>query len=188
MKVKLQPGLRELSGGMGDWVFQTRNGKTILGMKPRRSKEPSQAQIDHRERFKLAASYGRAAMADSNLRSFYEEIAERTGQPIFSLIVGDYLKPPRIATWDGSGYRGQVGDVIQLTTIDDVGVVRVQITITDGQGLSLESGLAVEKSPGNGSWIYTAKSAVPAGKTVTFNVVATDRPGGTAVYKNTKTL
>jgi hypothetical protein len=187
-KVRLQPGLLELSGGMGEWVYRTRNGKTSVGMKPRTNKEPSQAQMDHRERFKQAAAYGRLALADQDLRPFYEEISKRTGQPVFSLIVADFLKPPTIATWDGSEYQGQIGDVIHLTTLDDVGAVSVQINVTDEQGVSIESGYAVETLSGSGSWLYTAKTAVPAGKTVTFNVVATDRPGGTAVYKNTKTL
>jgi len=187
-KVYLQPGLRALSGGMGDWVYQLRNGKTYLGMKPLNGKEPSEAQVAQRERFKQAAAYAHFAMADNDARAIYEEISALTDTPVFALMVADYLKPPKIKNWDVSMYTGKVGDNFVVYTSDDVGVINVNIKITDDQGAIVESSYASESKPGTGIWVYTAKTAVAAGKDVTIEASAFDRPGGMAVNTTTKTL
>lgn len=181
MKVFLQPGLRALSGGMGDWVYQLRNGKTILGMKPLNTKEPSQAQMDQRARFKKAAAYAKFALADEATRRIYEAAAEEKGIPAFALCVADFLKGPAIEEVDTSAYNGHDGSPIGILTSDDVGVVNVHVTITDGNGTTIESGNAVESVIGTGHWSYMATASIAPGIPVNINVVATDRPGGTAV-------
>jgi hypothetical protein len=66
-------------------------------------------------------------------------------------------------------------------TSDEVGVVSVRVTITNGNGTTYESGNAVEVSPGTGLWSYMATASLSPGMPVEINVVAADRPGGTAV-------
>jgi hypothetical protein len=52
----------------------------------------------------------------------------------------------------------------------------------------IENGFAVETGADSGLWIYTATAIMPAGTNVRVNVVATDRPGGTAVESVDKTI
>lgn len=180
-KVFLQPGLRGLSGAMGDWVYQMRNGKTILGMKPINSKEPSQAQVTHRERFKQATLYGKLVMADPALHAFYTQAAAQKDVPIFALCVADFFHTPTINEVDTSDYNGHEGSPIHITALDDVGVVSVRVTITDNNGIVLESGNAIETSSGSGRWSYITTTFIGPDFPVNINVVAMDRPGGTAV-------
>src|SRR5690242_8428779 len=93
-KAFLQPGLRGLSGGMGDWVYKIRGGKTIIGMKPIRTAEPTDAQLAHQNRFKGAVSFAKSALANPTLRAFYEPIATERGISIYALAIGDFLKQP----------------------------------------------------------------------------------------------
>jgi hypothetical protein len=65
----------------------------------------------------------------------------------------------------------------------------VHITISKAQtGETIESGNAIETGLGSGLWLYTATSAAPAETDVQINVVAADRPGGTAVDSRIKSL
>jgi hypothetical protein len=68
-----------------------------------------------------------------------------------------------------------------VNALDDIGVVNVHVALTNAKdGALIESGNANETAPGSGQWVYAATVAVPAGTTVNFSVVATDRPGGMA--------
>src|SRR5690349_1872516 len=99
-KAFLQPGLRGLSGGMGDWVYKMRNGKTIIGMKPIRTAEPSNAQLAHQDRFKQAVSFAKSALANPTLRAFYEPIAAEREISVYALAIADFLKEPSFQSLD----------------------------------------------------------------------------------------
>jgi hypothetical protein len=92
-KVKLNPLMVEVSGTMGDFVFKrSRKGEAIVARRPRKSNtEPSEAQKAHRERFKLAIAYARAAMADPAVRTLYEERAAKEGKSAFAAAQSDYF-------------------------------------------------------------------------------------------------
>ncbi len=90
---------------------------------------------------------------------------------------------------DLSAYTGKVDDVIKIKANNDFGVASVHVTINNLQtGVPIESGNALETGLGSGLWLYTATSATPAEIEVQVNVVATDRPGGTAVDSRIKAL
>jgi hypothetical protein len=61
------------------------------------------------------------------------------------------------------------------------GVVHVHITISTEQDVVIESGNAVETPAGSGQWLYTKTVNATDETSVNVRVVATDRPGGTAV-------
>jgi len=189
-KAKLHPTLLGLSGAMGDMVFRQRNGKTTVAIKPDMSNlEPSEAQIEHRERFRDAVAYGKTVMADSDMRELYEEVARERDVPVFAVTVADFLNPPTIKDIDASTYNGQENDQIKIKTADDFGVLSVQVTLTNENGNQpIENGTAIETGPNSGLWIYTASEQVASGTSVHINVVATDRPGGVAVSNNLKMI
>src|SRR5215213_7490777 len=129
-KVYLQPGLRELSGGMGDWVYSLRKGKTVLGMRPMRTAEPSEMQLARREQFKEAVSFAKMAMADPALRAFYEPIAEEREISVYVLAVADFLSEPSFKPLDLTNYKGRIGDLIAIRAVDNIGLLNVNVSIS----------------------------------------------------------
>ena len=189
-KIKLNPIVEEVSGGIGNLVFRASNGKTVLCRKPDVSdNEVTENQAAHRERFRQAVAYGRSVMADEDMRAIYDQVAERKGMPVFALTVADFFNAPSISEVNLSAYNGKVGDMIKVSALDDVSVMNVRVALTNAQDNALiESGDAVETAAGSGQWVYTTTAAVPAGTTVNFTVVVTDRPGGTAIDTQSKSV
>jgi hypothetical protein len=93
-KAKLHPLFKEIRGTVGGLVFKRSNkGEVIIAQRPRKpSAEPSEAQKAHRQRFKEAAAYAKAALADPTIRAYYEEQALQLKKPPYSLAVGDYMQ------------------------------------------------------------------------------------------------
>jgi hypothetical protein len=187
MKIKLNPMFEEARGQLGEIVFREVRGATVASRKPTTNGlEPSPEQAEHRERFRQAVAYGKFAMADEATREVYEQAAEGKGTPVFALTVADFLNAPAIGAIDMSAYSGQAGTPIYITTSDDFGVVTVNVTIRNSVGDVLESGSAVESVASSDRWTYTTGAAIPAGTEVHVQVIAIDRPGGTAVETQTK--
>jgi hypothetical protein len=94
-KVTLQPGIKEIRRGkVGNLVFrQFPNGDIIISKAPDMSAvEWSPAQQEHRQRFKAAIAYARAAMADPDARAVYEKQAAAENRLPFRVAVSDYFK------------------------------------------------------------------------------------------------
>ncbi len=176
-KVHLQPGLRGLSGGMGDWVYSLRKGKTVLGMRAIRTAEPTAAQLAHQERFKEAVSFAKSALANSALRAFYEPIALDKQISVYALAIADFLNTPEFKDTDLSSYTGQVGDTITFKAADDIGLAYVNVAISAQDGTPIETGPAVEQGAGSGKWIYTATSPVALGTSIFIEATGADHAG-----------
>jgi hypothetical protein len=173
MKVILQSTVRGLSGGIEDWVYQIRDGKTYVGPKPRRTKEPSQAELNHRERFKEATVHAKSALADPVAREFYETIAEEKGIPAFAVAVGDFLNLPGFKPLNLSNYKGRVGDTITIRAVDDLGLADVDVTISGMNGM-IEKGKAFENGVRSGKWTYIATAPVVPGSDIFIEVMGID--------------
>ena len=179
MKVKLNPMFEEVSGQLGDLVFRELRGQTFAGRKPSVTGEPTIEQVAQRERFRQAAVYGKSALANPSIRAQYEEVAKTKNMPVFAATVADFLNAPTIENVNLAAYTGQIGSTITVLASDDFGVAGVHVSIADDVAV-IENGSAVETPAGSGLWVYTATAAIAATE-VSVNVVATDRPGGTAV-------
>jgi hypothetical protein len=181
-KIKLNPVFAEISGTMGNIVFKkSRNGQTYITSRPKKSKaKPSQAQLAQRKAFAQGSDYCRTALADVATRLFYESLAEARNTTARALCMGDYLNAPTLDDMDVSRYHGQVGDCIQITTCDDVGVVELRMKLTKTDGSLIEHGKAVELFPGSGYWEYVATVSVPLGTDIFICAEAVDRPGNRA--------
>jgi hypothetical protein len=175
-KVFLQPGLRGLSGGMGDWVYQIRRGKTVVGMKPMNTKERTEMQLAQQERFSKAAVYAKKALANPAKREFYEMVAKEKDIAPYLVAVTDYLSVPSIKPLDLSDYSGQVGDPILVQVLDDCGLVSVEVELI-GIDETIEQGSAVETEPRSGVWIYTAQTPIPTGVNISIRVTGLDHTG-----------
>lgn len=187
MKFKLNRAFREASGELDGLVFRNVRGKVVVARKPDMSNVVySENQLAHRQRFKQAAAFGKAVMADANVRELYEAAAKSKNMPVFALTVADYFNAPTVDVLDLSGYNGQIDDIIKVSASDDFGVQKVHVSITDENGALIESGYAMETAEGAGLWVYVVTASVEVN--VNVKVVATDRPGGTAVKTVTKSF
>jgi|WetSurMetagenome_2_1015567.scaffolds.fasta_scaffold376261_1 hypothetical protein len=92
-KVALNPMLKEIRGRVGNMVYRRMpNGKTIVSSLPDMSRvEWSDAQQAHRERFKEAIFYAKAAMTHPVTADHYRQEALTQGRRAFSLAVSDYF-------------------------------------------------------------------------------------------------
>jgi hypothetical protein len=93
-KVKLHPMFVEIHGEMYDMVVKlSSQGELILAKRPDMSKVKwSKAQKAHRQRFKQAALYAKAALADPKVRRKYEKRAKKLGKRPWHVAVSDYFK------------------------------------------------------------------------------------------------
>lgn len=180
-KARLHPSLLEFKGAMGDMVFKKRGKKVYVSIKSQGTSDPSEAQLAQRKEFKKAVNYATSAMADETARAFYEALAERKETTPRALCIGDYLNEPTMDELDFSKYKGNVGDRILITTLDDIGVVEVNVKLKKIDGTLIESGKAVEQGTGSGEWEYVATVPVPLGTDIFISAEGFDRPGHRAV-------
>jgi len=181
-KIKLNPIFAGMSGKMGNLIIKiSKNGETYISSRPKKSKaKPSEAQLAQRKSFGKASVYANSALAEEATRAFYETLAEASNMNARALCMGDYLNAPTVDNLDFSRYRGRVGDRIQITTHDDVGVVAVNVKLTKADGALIEYGKAVEQYEGSEYWQYMATVPVPLGTDILISVEAFDRPGNRA--------
>ena len=93
-KVKLNPMLKEVRGKLGNTVFRrSHTGETsLIKLADMSNVEWSDAQKAHREKFKQAIAYAKAAMAEPKVRRKYEKEAMKKNKRPFDLAVSDYFK------------------------------------------------------------------------------------------------
>lgn len=94
MKVVFNQSIQAMWGRMGGLVFRrSHNGTVAAAAVPDMSRVKwSDAQKAHRQRFKEAIAYARAAMADETVHAQYLEIAAAKGKRPFDMAVSDYFK------------------------------------------------------------------------------------------------
>jgi hypothetical protein len=176
-KARLHPSLLEFKGAMGDMVFKKRGKKVYVSIKPEGTSDPSEKQVAQRRYFKKAVNYATSVMADETSRAFYEDLAQRRETTARALCMGDFLNSPTIDDLNLSQYKGSIGDQILITTNDDIGVVRVNVQLTETDGRVIEKGQAVELGAGSGNWAYTATTHISTGSYILIEAEAYDRPG-----------
>lgn len=93
-KVTLYPVIKSIRGKLGNMVFRrSPTGEaTLIKLADMSKVKWSKAQKAHRQRFKAAVAYARAAMSDSTVRKLYEKMAKKQGKRPFDLAVSDYFK------------------------------------------------------------------------------------------------
>ena len=83
-KVKLNPVLEQMRGQVGDLVFKHYGDKVVVGSKPDRSGvQPTDAQLQHQERFRQAVLYGQLVMADPEKKRFMRRLPKPQGNRCF---------------------------------------------------------------------------------------------------------
>lgn len=177
-KIKNNPLLKGASGKMGDVVvYRNVRGKVIMANPPKRSeKEPTENQLEVRDRFLEAVEYANAVSEDAAAKAAYEAYVGDRYTSFRAAAMADYLRYPRIRPIDTSLYKGAVGDTIVIKVIKEFKGLSVRVTIARNDGSVLEAGDAVQQS-GKLTWTYTATAvnATLAGTKLIVRV--TDKPG-----------
>ena len=165
-------------------MFRRYEDEVVIVRKPDLSgRVPTPGQAAHRERFRLAALYGKAVFVDPAKKTLYEDAAKTHGKPVFALTVSDFLNAPAVDEIDLSAYTGRAGDTITIRASDDFEVAGVAVAIRDTGGAALEQGVACGS---NGAWRYTTTKILTSGQPVVIEVTATDRPGNKTVKTQAK--
>lgn len=174
----MNPVLEQFRGKIGDLVFKRYNEDVIVARKPDLSGQPpTPGQAAARERFKLAAVYGRTALADPAAKTLYEAKAKAKGDPVFSVTIADFFNAPSVEEIDLSQYMGRSGESIRIKAHDDFEVMGVSVRITGSNGQALEEGAAMRSGPTGNLWSYQTTATIPDGEPVEIEVTASDRPG-----------
>jgi hypothetical protein len=94
VKVKLHPTIMRMQGKMGGGVFRlSHTGELSFTKLPDMSKVKwSDAQKEHRQRFKEAVRYAKIAMANEEVHAQYVMEAKKLDKRPFDLAVSDYFK------------------------------------------------------------------------------------------------
>ena len=188
-KAKLSPVFDEVRGAYGDLVFKEVNGITVWAHKPVQKDGPNTAQTAFRTRCLRANEYAKLVSKDPGMLALYEEAAERTGKSVRRLCTSDFHHQPEISEFHLDAYNGRIGDLIQFVAMDDFGVVRATVTLSDEEeGTLIEQGEAVPQVDGTAYWQYAATKAVPAGISVIVRIEAYDRPYGRGTISGTKPI
>ncbi len=175
-KAKFNPLLEALVGALGDVVVKRYGRKFVIAKKPVFTDRVfSAAQKQNQGRFREAAKYAVTALSDGETSEAYLEEARRCGTTARSVAVRDFLNMPRVEDIDLRAYDGQAQKKILVRATDDVGVTRLDVTISDQQGNMLEQGSG-EPLAGK-IWKYTTTVPVSRGTTVNVGATAFDRPG-----------
>lgn len=186
--VELNPTVDGYRGSIGRLVFKKYKGRTIVGKKPVRTKEPSPEELARQENFKEAVAYAKSVLADPVAREFYKPIALRRDISVYSLALGDFLKVPTLKPLDLSNYKGRIGDVIEIRAIDDIGLANLDVKIVAQDGTPIESGKALEIGDRSGKWNYIATKQVAVGTDIFIEVKGVDHAGNEAQITENPTV
>ena len=113
-KVKLNPTFEAIQGKVGELVYKRWEGEEIVSRMPDRTAiVATPNQLAQQERFRLAAVYGKAALADPESRELYEDMAGKRGIPVFAVTLSDFLtrrrrrdRPERLHRQGRRGHPG----------------------------------------------------------------------------------
>ena len=162
-KVLFHGSIKGFRGRIGDLVFREMpDGTTVVTQAPpkktRRQKERaklkrSAKQQEHNNRFQEASAFARRA---ARTRQTYAELAALTPmKTAYNFALSDWFHPPEI-----HGIEQKEG-LIRVEAVDNILVVRVQVTLLDRADHVLETGEAVRAE---GDWWEFAPQT--EGKTV----------------------
>lgn len=131
-QVKDNFSIEGISGKIGKQiVFRQVNGKTIIASRPHRKPTTHPTLINQNNRFRLASTYAKKALADPVLKEEYTAEAKKRGiiNP-YNMAVSDYMKKPEISQVNTSAYRGKrIKEPINIEVTDNFKVIAVKVTI-----------------------------------------------------------
>jgi len=168
-----------LTGTIGkELVFRNWAGKTIVAKAPcKRPGRPTKAQARIRDRFYMAARYGKAILSneDPAMADAYRAVL-KPRQNLYTRALRDYLSAPVVQQINTDEYTGQQGSLIRIRAVDDFRVTEVRVEIFSATGYLLEMGMAEQQLNGL-DWVYKVQQDNPLLSGSRIKAIARDVPG-----------
>jgi len=137
---------RSFKGAIGDFIFRTYNGKTVVSLRPVYKNETNtEARLKARNRFREATNYASSAMESIKQKSYYTQKARQLKLPnAYTAAVTDYLRKAKARAITRSSFAAKKGEVIKIRvskSMFKISQIRVMACTTKGKVL-LEQALA----------------------------------------------
>lgn len=180
MKLDRNPMMHGASGTLGEAVYRFIRGQLIVSRRPKKRKSSTEKQQLMLNKSRRAARYAKTAMEDPVAKAEYATGVDIRKFSAYHVAFTDYMTAPEIDEIDTSLYKGEIGETIAITALDDFEVVSVSVELRDEKDNVIESGAAIQQ-PVKMHWYYAAtkKNNTPSG--TKFIVTAKDRPGNATV-------
>lgn len=167
---------------MDSVVYRQRAGRTILSAKPRKPRvPPSEKQLQHRERFRAASRYAKAAARQEVIGALYATQADGFNSA-YNIALKDYLSAPVIDGFDTKGFRGRKGEYLGVYAEDNFGVATLTVSIMNEAGEVLASGIA-EEAVYNTYFTYRLSGGLPVSESLVLRAEAKDYAGNVTAYE-----
>jgi len=172
--------LQGLTGLIGNTMFRTVNGKTVVShyRKPDKRKakrKETELQKLYRARFAEASRYAKEALRDIDTYEYYKRKAKKLGVPnAYTAAITDYMRKGSIEKIDASKFEKK-GEVVVRTTRKDLDFTSLTLNVTTRNGDIIIQTIA--KRQGNGLWSFRYPGVPPKLSEVRLWVEARDRVG-----------
>ena len=176
--------MADVQGMIGNQiVYKKRKGKPYTCAPPEvnKNRKPGEKEQANRNRFKNSTHYAKHAVKDAAIKSNYAAVAKEW-QTAYNVAFQDASYGPEVSGIITKSYAGEIGDVIFIQAKDNFKVIKVYVSIYDGNNDLVEKGEAVDNGDGL-NWIYTVTQLnknVPASKII---VTAYDLPYNEAMME-----
>lgn len=169
-----------MSGNVGKQiVFKRYGNRTIVSKMPDMSNvKKSKKQKDQNLKFREAAGYARSQMANPVSKAEYQAKVKGM-QRAYNLAIADFYNAPEIRQVETRKFFSD--KVISLVVLDDFKVTKVNLIITDHDGVVLDQGEAQEL--GEWIWKYTTDKDYSDYSSVKILVSAWDKPGNKTIFE-----
>lgn len=173
-KIVDNPVTNGFSGKLGkDLVFRQVDGETIFAKRTVIKATASAGQLEIRDKFAEATQFASAVLEIPQASQDYKIMAELQGmKSAYLAAVTDYLTLPKFGHIYYKLYKGNVGDLITITTKVPLKVVEIDVSIVQADGTVVEAGKAEAREL---KCRYTATVANAAVTGCTLKIVARDR-------------
>ena len=131
MAIATSPLHRNFKGAIGDFIFRTYNGKTVVSLRPVYKNETNtEARRKSRGNFREAANYASYAMLNIKLKAYYTQKAKQLKLPnAYTAAITDYLRKAKAKAFTRSSFAAKKDQEIQIRLIKGVYKIN-QVTIT----------------------------------------------------------
>jgi hypothetical protein len=183
-KIKNNVVTKGFSGKFGDdLVFRQVDNQTIFAKRTLTPISSTARQTEVRNKFTEASLFASGAIENPQASVDYKLMAELQGlKSAYLAAITDYLTMPEIGGVFANAYKGNVGDVFNIKPKAVYKIMDIDVTITDANGVVIESGKAVATEL---KWKYIATKANAKVTGTKLKLVARDRQGKESVFEQT---
>lgn len=175
-KIKDNVVTRGFSGKFGnDLVFRQVDNQTIFAKRTLVTSAPTEKQSAVRDKFTEASLFASAAIDNPQANQEYKLMAELQGlKSAYVAAVTDYLTLPEIGSVFTGGYKGNVGELLNIKPVTPYKIIEMEVSIELADGSVLETGKALANES---KFRYTTTVVNPQVKGSKLVLVARDRQG-----------